>query len=434
MNPRRLFLLLCVLVLAGYGLSSWVDRPVSPSPQAMGAGFVSHPPFQGPPSDARQIRIHHANRANPLITLVRQSEKKWELKDPIVDPADPAAVSNLLAALFRDHVKKLPREWEGFAAEDLGLSPPMASVEVENKDGSVRLLHLGVRDLSGDAYAAQMDTELFRIEKGAAHAILRGTNTWRDPALFRGAGLIQNIQWTPAGGENPRKFVKRGGQWWQESPIEFPLSRTAQSCLIRMLRTRSYAIPQEVVTSYEKELVTQDPSSEHWVLRGPQGEVEMTRRGTLVLTSDRPFLLPIFIDDFRVSELDEDVWAARLLFQQIRASEIVSLMLVDGRGEHVWVKRTSGWTGPGCPAQGDVVSALVEDLLTLERGVGVQIPDRKPDGSFIASRSLTPLQKNGAALDWWVVSGSQILGVQRGSSTGYHLPTSFQRKFKDLVE
>ncbi len=417
MNPARF--LLVVLFLAALAGGAWLlsegggAEPAEPPPPA-----APGQPLLGEAVDQLEGVVIHLPQRPTIVRLRRQDDgQTWQMVEPWIDRADTAAVNSLLRSLRLSPIQELREDWRRHDDAALGLDPPSFAVELELAGGVMRELQVGAPDLSEQRFVALLDGRRIMLGVADVRVYQREAMRWRDVGVFADPGAVDRLEWFPAGRAG-FAMERAGRRWRMTEPEDFLLSPGAEGMLSRLLRTRSGLIPEEQVNDEARAQLEQ---GDRLVLRrGERGSTDYWITGAMLLAEDRPYLLPVLLDDFRMLHSDADELRSPFLFDLV-PSEIVSLeATLDGVG-HVYKRRAQGWFGP----DGELLEASLQNHLTelVERVCSIRpqlpaspLPAGEPAGRLVLSRSMQPLARSGAEVVWWTRSAGMPIAAAAGGS------------------
>lgn len=439
MNPRRVLVLVLALCAAAVGVrllshagnSGEVKAPVrAPAPL-----------LSGDPQRLERFTVHHPDERR-FLRLERKAPGVWELTEPLVDRAEPAAVQAALAALFGEY--QPPRaEWSAMTEEDLGLAPARAVVEARFRGGEAEELRIGAMDFTGDWHVARRRDGLVRLSLPAAQALMRPAPEWRDRRVFAQPNAIQRLEWRPQGDSGLAGFTlqRRENKWYLYQPFSAPLEPVARQAVARLLGARSEVLPEERITEEQAAAMREGGRIE---IQGGAGTDVVWLHGGYAWAESRPYRLPVFAEDFQVLRSHPDQMRSRRLLD-LEPREVVSIRMRSGGREIVLRRQGTGWSGPGgvfmgegLPTQGipddpfwSYLNRLVETLCGLEHRDPQPCPDGDPAGEILLSRSLTPVERGGQVLLWWREPEGRSLAATPGNREcvpvpGAGLDTVFQ--------
>ncbi len=427
MTPKRLFLFCLLLLALAWGLWQWaqdqgqapslLDLP-EPSPHSL---------FQGNPSKIQKLTIEQP-RYGRLVQL-EQNAGQWQLTDPLLDVPEPFVLQGALQALYGRDWRKAPEEWLDQSAEDLGLLPAAAIIEVVYADGEREELVLGAEEESGNWRVARHNDQLLRFPIPGFRLLARPTDQWRDHRLHPLGTGVTAVVWHPHQGEMLR-LERQHNRWYLRQPVEAPLSEQAKPFLLTLIGARVDGVGSEIPMGFTADL--QIGSLD--LYRG-QEKVELQIFPGGILSNRRKYLLSYDKHNFQFLQLSlEEMISRRIL--DLDSNQIVSMRL-EYRQEAVDYRRTKDqWmrnSGSEVDAKESAfVAALLKYGQTMERGEQKPLPQEPPAGRILYCISRLPQEQGAQILRWWVDEDGTNWVASEPGSEAYRSSINFELGVQSL--
>lgn len=427
MNPTRLVFLIVLLAAVAYAVH-YASQATEPTEFDTPVEAAERPLVAGEPKDLRVISIHH-NQIERIVRLARKESGDWRMEEPLVDFAEPSIARSLVVLLFGKDWQPAPEDWQHRSEAELGLDPPRHSVELEFADpADNQVLEIGVQDLSGDYYYAQVNGKRIRLGLGTRNMLARPPSDFRDKRVVQTPQAVRRLDFVPQEGQE-LSFIRKNDKWYLDKPLQGPLSPLARNGIARFLGSRAEMLPEEGAT---KEVLENAKTADKVILHLPRTKREVALMEGVALVEGRVFPVPVRTMEFTVfHETPEDLLSDLLLDFEPR--EVVSVLLVRGEEELILRRQPAGWSGPGGIFAGEedrrlgrpadrgflLAQNLVKFAGELKRTPSVDRPGGNPDGKIRLSRSREPIERGSQNLWWWntpnglvVAEATSNFGVQ----------------------
>jgi len=419
-NPRRLLVLLCILVAAAAGAWWLQDRLADEDPLRRDLEVPpasERPILSGDPARAARITVERP-RYGQRVRVVRDEEDGvWRLEEPIRDWAEPAVMRNVFLALWGEDWREAPPEWEGQSDADLGLAPAALVVEVRYADGDAEVLRIGALDAAGAFHAAERNGERVRVGEGVMSRLNRDLATWRDHRLQPlPAPAVHEVVWEPEDGER-MVLRRRGDHWLIVEPFRAPADERQEPRIEQALAARAEVLGAEADPDPE----TLGPRVAELTVRGSGHEFVLDLHRVQALASHRAYAMEWNPRDFQVFfDGPEALRSPRLL--DLDLGTLQSILIERDGVRAVFRRSPNGWRLVGGdelpPEERAYVDALARHARRQEVGETVPRPERPPDGRawFSISREPRPERDEGIALlEWWrEPDGSTVVASGEG--------------------
>ncbi len=164
-------------------LNSWLLSDLNKSPQELRDKKVLH--FEN--DQAKKLILETAG--GEILCLERE-EDDWQLREPLVAPADRDSVEAILKELQEAEAESFIDDPAEIDLKNFGLSAPLLTVKLyQQDDQAVRLLYLGKRQSGDGPYYARREGEenVFLVEDDLVKRLTPEVSILRDRRLVRAA-------------------------------------------------------------------------------------------------------------------------------------------------------------------------------------------------------------------------------------------------------
>jgi len=320
--------------------------------------------------DVEELRV----TAKGETSLLRKTDGKWMLVEPVATDADQNEVSALLGGLTSLEVN---REVDPKAADlaEYGLASPKSDITFTAKGGVTGRVRIGDQTpTSTDLYAVKGDdSRVFLVATFVETSLARSAFELRDKRVLRFERDKADALEITAAGRVPVTFTRTNSDWRVTAPvnargdygaIEGLLTRLSTTMMTAIETTDLSDLKKFGLDQPESTLVVKTGSSSATLAVGTSAEGKAYARDLarpMVFSMDPAFATELLKDagEYRKKELFEfRAFSARSL-AITRGADTVTLRKVAGTGENAPDK----WTIAAGGATRDADSAKMDDLL-----------------------------------------------------------------------
>ncbi|MCH2101496.1 MAG: DUF4340 domain-containing protein [Planctomycetes bacterium] len=434
MSPRSLFALTIALIGAAIALSTLIPNPTTVDRQVE-KGSVTL--LAVDPDDIHEVLIHRADTRD-LLRLVPSSDGHFDLKEPLVDRAEPALVRALIETLHRTPVVEPEAAWAARTDAELGIAAPSADLEIiYGPDRELFRLAIGARHQSGTHVFASSNGQRVLVSRALAEMLTRPAQQWRDHAVVKFPRNTTSIRWQPFTGEGFE--IKRSGRSWNlVAPIDGRVDPVRVRAIDRMIGMRVASLPTDGVP---------DEIAEQFRYRGGElrltalldgkREVEQVLRilDGIAFDEERDYLLPIYADDLNVLDYPASELRSRQLIS-FDPTHITSLRVTLPKGSTELRRGSQGWARENgkllSPAGRNRLTRLLVELANVQAELEAQRPKGELARQLTLSISARVSERNATALRWWPLPEGSVL-AERSSRQSYASELDLDAIFAEIL-
>lgn len=321
--------------------------------------------------DIEELRI----TAKGETSVLKKTDGKWMLVEPVATDADDSAVTALLGGLTS---LELTREVDPKAANlaEFGLTAAKADVTFTAKGGVTGRVRLGDQTPAGsDLYAVKGDeSRVFLVATFVESSLAKSAFELRDKRVLRFERDKADGLEITADGRVPVTFTREASNWRVTAPVNARGDYGAiEGLLTRLSTTMMTAIETTDVSDLKKygldepasSIVVKYGSASATLAVGTSAEGKAYARDLarpMIFTIDPAFATELLKDagEYRKKELFEfRAFSAKKLVVA-RGADTVTFTKVPGTGE----TPTDKWTISGSGATRDADAAKMDDLLS----------------------------------------------------------------------
>ncbi len=320
--------------------------------------------------DIEQLRV----TAKGETSVLRKTDGKWMLVEPVATDADDSAVTALLGGLTSLEVT---REVEPKAANlaDFGLAGPKADITFTAKGGVTGRVRLGDQTPAGsDLYAVKGDeSRVFLVATFVESSLAKSAFELRDKRVLRFERDKADGLEITADGRVPVTFTRAASDWRVTAPVNARGDYGAiEGLLTRLSTTMMTGIETTDLSDLKKfgldqpasSIVVKHGSTTATLAVGTSAEGKAYARDLarpMVFTIDPAFATELLKEagEYRKKELFEFRAFSAKTLAITRGAETVTFTKVPGSGENPADK----WTISGSGATRDADAAKMDDLL-----------------------------------------------------------------------
>ena len=173
-----------------------------------------------PGFDTNAVTHIEVRRAGQQDIYANRTNQSWTLTRPLVYPAAPAPIENLLQVLanldWQTHLTAVELQNRPKAQEEFGFAAPTASIVVRNGASILNLL-VGTNTPVGEQIYLQVvgDAGAYVVDSEFMKFLPRSANDWRDTALLR---LTHSINVVTRSGNKGLAMLRTNDVWRLSAP------------------------------------------------------------------------------------------------------------------------------------------------------------------------------------------------------------------------
>jgi uncharacterized protein DUF4340 len=446
MNPKKLLLLIIILLGAAFALQQWSKRAemqrqlelvqqkeqeAKLPDQAALSGWL-----HGSLEDIGEITVHQTENL-VILRFHPDDQKIWRIDDPFVDRAEPLMIEALLHWLFKVPTQTIDPAWQNSTDADLGLAEPRVDLEISFRDGRQDLLMVGAPEPDGDQHFATLNGHRLMIPRAAVDLLIRPSEHWRNRGIFQWPRNVRTVRWAPQDG--PGFLIQKVGSTWKIlEPIQGTLDPLRVKTLSRCLGSRVSTLPTDQTSAKVRQAFAERGNllevTATFEDHAPRVQTLRLHQG-LAMDLNRPYLLAYNPDDFRLLQYTaEEIRSQRLV--EFNPSHMSSIRILKDSQEFILRRSQSGWMdrqgerlAPGLQKR---LQTMLVYLSTFEASALAEPEAGSSPRSILLSRAANPVPRGATMFRYWPVDQDHSTISVEGSRQKYQTDRNLDQEW-DII-